>query len=63
MIDTRDLLERRDDLKQEVLDAFNEDFETDFEDFDELPTLTGDDLGEVDNESEEQEKLEEFKNL
>lgn len=62
-LDTRDLIEERERLQEAILDAFNEDFETDFEDFEELPTLAGDDLGEVDNESEEQEKLEEFKNL
>lgn len=62
-LDTRDLVEKREELRQEILDAFNEEFETEFADFEELPTLAGDDLGEVDNEVEEQEKLEDFKNL
>lgn len=62
-IDSRDLIEERDNLKEQILDAFNEDFETDFSDFDELPTLIGDDLGEVDNEEEEQQRLEDFKEL
>ncbi len=62
-LDTRDLTEERNDLKEQILDAFNEEFETDFSDFDELPTLIGDDLGEVDNEEEVQQRLEDFKEL
>lgn len=35
-IDTRDLKEKREELQQQILDDFNEKFETEFDDFDEI---------------------------
>ena len=57
MIDTRDLIDERSELQQTVLDAYNEEFETDFSDFDEI------NLGEVDYTEEEIDKLDSFKDL
>lgn len=63
-IDTRNLIDERTELQQTVLDAYNEEFETDFSDFDEINiVLLGDDLGEVDYTEEEIEKLDDFKDV
>ena len=43
ILDTRDLIEERDTLKQNILDAWNEEFENNqIDDFSELPTETED---------------------
>ena len=53
-LDTRDLIDERNELQETVLDAYNGEFETDFADFDEINVaLLGDDLGEVDYTEEE----------
>jgi hypothetical protein len=63
-IDTRSLIEEREELQQTVLDAYNEEFEADFSDFDEITVaLLGDDLGEVDYTEEEIDRLNDFKDL
>ena len=35
-LDTRDLAETRDELKQQILDAFNDEFTTDYTDYSEI---------------------------
>ena len=63
-LDTRDLETERDTVKQTILDAYNEEFETDFSDFEDINVaLIGDDLGEVDYTEEEIEKLDDFKDV
>lgn len=63
-LDTRDLIEERTEFQQTVLDAYNEEFKTDFADFDEINVaLLGDDLGEVDYTEEEIDKLNDFKDV
>lgn len=58
MLDTRDLQTERDDLKQEILDDFNDNFNTEFDDFDEiiLERLDSEDFEYIDREA-----IEEFK--
>ena len=42
-IDTRDLIEERDNLKEQILDDFNDRFNTELESFDEIGTYLDDD--------------------
>lgn len=57
-IDTRDLIEKREELQQQILDDFNEKFGTEFTDFDEviLENLDSDDFEEMDKDA-----IEDFK--
>lgn len=52
-IDTRDLIEKREELQQQILDDFNEKFETEFDDFDEITSerLNSDDFEEMDRDA------------
>jgi antirestriction protein len=60
-IDTRDLIDERNETKETILIAYNEEFETGFTDYEEINVaLTGDDLGEVDYTEEGIEKLNNF---
>jgi hypothetical protein len=45
-IDTRDLIEERDELKQNILDAYNETFEDQADDFDEIEFSSNYETGE-----------------
>lgn len=64
ILNTRDLIDERIELQQTVLDAYNEEFETDFSDFEDINVaLLGDDLGEVDYTEEETDKLDNFKDV
>ncbi|TXG86163.1 MAG: hypothetical protein E6R13_01010 [Spirochaetes bacterium] len=42
-IDSRDLIEERDNLKEQILDDFNDRFNTELDDFDEIETYLNDD--------------------
>lgn len=53
ILDTRDLIETRDELQNEILSAFNEEFETDFDSYDEIDFSNSD-------EKYNENKLEEF---
>lgn len=45
-LDTRDLAETRDELKQQILDAFNDEFTTDYTDYSEIDFELIDDNGD-----------------
>ena len=51
-IDTRDLIEERDNLKEQILDDFNDRFNTELDDFDEIETYLNDEASENINEDE-----------
>ena len=51
-IDTRDLIEERDNLKEQILDDFNDRFNTELDDFDEIETYLNDEASENIDEDE-----------
>lgn len=51
-IDTRDLIEERDNLKEQILDDFNDRFYTELDDFDEIETYLNDEASENIDEDE-----------
>ena len=51
-IDTRDLIEERDNLKEQILDDFNDRFNTELDDFDEIETYLNDEASENIDEEE-----------
>lgn len=51
-IDTRDLIEERDNLKEQILDDFNDRFNTELESFDEIGTYLNDEASEYIDEDE-----------
>ena len=55
-IDTRDLIEERDNLKEQILDDFNDRFNTELDDFDEIEIYLNDEA----SESIKQEEREDF---
>ena len=59
IIDTRDLIEKRDELKQSILDDFNDKFNTEFDDFDDviLDRLDSEDFEHIDKDAIEDFKI------
>ena len=59
IIDTRDLIEKRDELKQSILDDFNDKFNTEFDDFDDviLDRLDSEDFEHIDKDAIEDLKI------
>jgi len=51
-IDTRDLIEERDNLKEQILDDFNDRFNTELDDFDEIETYLNDEASKNIDEDE-----------
>ena len=59
IIDTRDLIEKRDELKQSIFDDFNDKFNTEFDDFDDviLDRLDSEDFEHIDKDAIEDFKI------
>lgn len=51
-LDSRDLIEERDNFKEQILDDFNDRFNTELDDFDEIETYLNDEASEYIDENE-----------